>query len=370
MMKKPDSSLALAFLLLLFLPHADATLGVCIGKAAASLAAPAAIAQILVANGIQMVRFLEANPELLAALKNTGIKVMVGVANSDVVPIAVGGAEAAITWLNDNVLKHVASHQLSYIAVGDEVLDVSVKAIPYVVPAMNNLHRALQQLGLDSAVKISSPVPASVLAISMPPSAGDFSPISRPLMEQMLRFLSATQSTMMVNIYPIEQLMKTAVGAAMNFFLMQGNAAPVKDGRHSYTNIMDATVDAMVTAMRKAGYPAVPVTVTSTGWPAAGKNNAATPDNAEAFLEGIIKRALNGTGTPMRPDMEMEVFVSSLFNGAGNGGEGQDMGIFNTNGSVAVNFSLHLHGELDAASAGKTAGKLSPSPGPSPAALN
>ncbi|CAL9071809.1 unnamed protein product [Musa textilis] len=173
MTKKPCSSLALLLLLLLLVPRADATIGMCVPSAAAQLVAPAVLVNLLKAHSISMVRLLAPVPGILTALKGTGILAMVGVANNHIVPLSLGGQEAALRWLKMHVLAFLDPKQLRYLGVGNEVLHVAdALVIPHVVPAMNNLHKALQQLGLDGAVKISSPLASNILGVSMPPSSG------------------------------------------------------------------------------------------------------------------------------------------------------------------------------------------------------
>nr|XP_009406890.1 PREDICTED: glucan endo-1,3-beta-glucosidase, acidic-like [Musa acuminata subsp. malaccensis] len=82
---------------------------------------------------------------------------------------------------------------------------------------------------------------------------------------------------------------------ALNYVLFRVNKA--------YTNLFDATVDALVAALQKLGFPNIPVMGTGTGWPTAG-NTAATPEKAAAYKQGI--------GTLMRPNDAVEVLL--LFN--------------------------------------------------------
>ncbi|KAJ8497740.1 hypothetical protein OPV22_008292 [Ensete ventricosum] len=342
MTKKPSSSLALLLLLLLLVPRADAHIGMCVPLVAAKLVAPAVLVKLLKVHSISMVRLFAPVPSILTALKGTGIMAMVGVANEHIVPLSLGGQDAALRWLKMQVLPFLDPKQLRYLGVGNEVLHLAdALVIPHVVPAMNNLHKALQQLGLDGAVKISSPLASNILGVSMPPSAGAFNPLSLPLVRPMLKFLQDTGSPLMMNMYPFQTFTQNPLNQALNFFLFHQNAPPVKDNGRSYTNILDAIVDAMVAAMEREGFSGIPVSVTGTGWPMAGNNKAATPANAAAFVQGVVQRALKGTGTPMRPKQGMEVFLSNMFNHQNNSGNETNhevhLGFFNLDGTPTVN---------------------------------
>ncbi|CAL9146658.1 glucan endo-1,3-beta-glucosidase-like [Musa acuminata AAA Group] len=342
MTKKPSSSLVLLLLLLLLVPRADATIGMCVPTAAAHLVDPAFLVNLLKAHSISMVRLFAPVPSILTALKGTGIRVMVGVGNDQIVPLSLGGQDAALRWLKMHVLAFLDPKQLRYLGVGNEVLHVAeALIIPHVVPAMNNLHKALQQLGLDGAVKISSPLASSILGVSMPPSSGAFTPLSLPLVRPMLKFLQDTGSPLMVNTYPFQNFIQNPLHQALNFFLFHQNAPPVKDDGRSYTNILDVIVDALVAAMQREGFSGIPVSVTGTGWPMQGNNKAATPANAAAFVHGVVQRALEGTGTPMRPKQGLEVFLSNMFNHQNNSGNETNhevhLGVFNLDGTTVVN---------------------------------
>ena len=60
------------------------------------------------------------------------------------------------------------------VAVGNEVFEEAKNLSGQLVPAMVNVHDALVKLGLDTAMKVSTPIAFTALKESWPPSAGRF----------------------------------------------------------------------------------------------------------------------------------------------------------------------------------------------------
>lgn len=267
---------------------------------------------------------------------------MVGVPNENLTFLAAAGPEGAAQWLRSAVLAHAPAERVRCLAVGNEVLYNNQFYAPHLVPAMRNLHAALATLGLDGRVKVSSAHASSVLAASYPPSAGAFDAASLPVLRPMLRFLADTGAPFMVNAYPFISHVNDPANVQLAYALFGAGAAPVQDGALVYTNLFDATVDALVAALEKEGFGGVPVAVTETGWPTAG-HPAATPQNAAAYNAKIVERAARGVGTPKRPGVPVEVFLFDLYDEDGKPGPEfeRHFGIFRADGSKAydINFA-------------------------------
>ncbi|KAM2887846.1 hypothetical protein FF1_011660 [Malus domestica] len=83
---------------------------------------------------------------------------------------------ATLDWLQSNLLAHFPTNQIRYIAVGNKVFLKDPYHTPHVLLTILKLHQALQTLGLDISIKLSSPLSASVLSTSYPPSSASFDP--------------------------------------------------------------------------------------------------------------------------------------------------------------------------------------------------
>ncbi|KZV24432.1 glucan endo-1,3-beta-glucosidase-like [Dorcoceras hygrometricum] len=71
--------------------------------------------------------------------------------------------------------------------------------------------------------------------------------------------------------------------------------------------MFDATVDAFIYTMEREGFVGVPAVVVETGWPTDG-GEATSVENARAYGENVVTRALDNVGTPKRPGVGVEVF--------------------------------------------------------------
>lgn len=66
------------------------------------------IVKMLKDNGIQKVKLFDADPDILNALKKSGIQVMVGIPNDMLYTLA-NNMQAAEKWVSKNVSAHVSS---------------------------------------------------------------------------------------------------------------------------------------------------------------------------------------------------------------------------------------------------------------------
>ncbi|KAE8798789.1 Glucan endo-1,3-beta-glucosidase GIII [Hordeum vulgare] len=77
--------------------------------------------------------------------------------------------------------------------------------------------------------------------------------------------------------YVVQFYQSQGIGAMridLNYALFQQSTTTVSDNGLTYTNLFDAMVDAMYTAMEKAGVLGVPIVVSESGWPSASSVEA------------------------------------------------------------------------------------------------
>jgi exo-beta-1,3-glucanase (GH17 family) len=253
--------------------------------------------------------------------------------------------------VRDNVAKYYPATKISGVAMGNEVFDSRSDLNSQLVPAMTNVQQALGQLGLADAVKVSTPVAFSAVTDTFPPSSGRFKDeLAEPVMKPMLEFLKRTGSYLTMNIYPFCAYYDDP-GISLDYAL--GNSNPGVVDPHTglkYLNLLDAELDAAYSAMDRLA-PGVSLKVTENGWPWRGRprhgrrggggrrlqdgddDEVFTVANAQAYINNVISRVLAGkTGTPLRPDAEMDVYIFALFNEnqKGNGPDDieQNFGLF------------------------------------------
>lgn len=69
---------------------------------------PATVVRMLQDNGIQKVKFFDANSSILSALSKSGLQVMVGIPN-DMLSSLASNVEAAEDWVAQNLSSHISS---------------------------------------------------------------------------------------------------------------------------------------------------------------------------------------------------------------------------------------------------------------------
>ncbi|CAN6211878.1 unnamed protein product [Urochloa humidicola] len=307
-------------------------LGVSYGRVANDLPDPASVVNLLKSNGITMARIYDADHDVLTSFANTGIKVMVMLPNENVAEAA-RDKGYALEWAKKNVAAHHPATHINGVAVGNEVFHSRPDLNSDLVLAMTNVHDALAQLGLADAVKVTTPLAFDALKASSPPSSGRFKDeIAERVMRPMLTFLQKTGSYLSVNLYPCLTYMNQP---EMNrdFALGNPNAPGVRYGDTVYHSLLDAQLDAMHYAMDALGFPSLKVSHTEHGCSTGGRRKpgknppgrrlgdgdggeaAPSVANAQAYINNLINRVVSGnTGTPHRPDADMDVYIFALFN--------------------------------------------------------
>ncbi|KAJ1281216.1 hypothetical protein BS78_04G290900 [Paspalum vaginatum] len=310
---------AAALPLLHVCPAEAGTVGVNYGRVANNLPNPAAVVQLLKQQGVTQVKLYDTEPTVLRALANSRIKVVVALPNEQLAAAA-ARPSYALLWVRRNVAAYYPATQIQGISVGNEVFASAKNVTARLVPAMANVHAALARLGLDKAVKVSSPIALTALATSYPSSAGAFrEDLAQPVMKPMLDFLAQTGSYLMVNAYPFFAYAGNARDISLDYALFRPNAGVLDPGSGlKYYSLLDAQLDAVFAAVGRLGdYGAVRVVVSETGWPSKGDAGevGASAANAAAYNGNLARRVLSGNaGTPRRPDADMDVYLFALFN--------------------------------------------------------
>ncbi|CAA0839193.1 O-Glycosyl hydrolases family 17 protein [Striga hermonthica] len=96
----------------------------------------------------------------------------------------------------------------------------------------------------------------------------------------------------------------------IEFAFFDGGATPVEDDGITYTNMLDANLDTLVWALKKAGAPKVRITIGEIGWPTDGHTQA-NVKMAKRFYQGFLKKMAEKKGSPLYKD-ELEYYLFSL----------------------------------------------------------
>ncbi|KAJ9183136.1 hypothetical protein P3X46_007041 [Hevea brasiliensis] len=324
-----------------------AFIGVNIGTDVSNMSSASDVVAILKANKITHVRIYDTDAHMLNALANTGIEVMVGVTNEEVLGIGKSPAAAA-AWINKKVASYVPSTNITAIAVGSEVLTSIPNAAAVLVPAMNYLHKALVASNLNFQVKVSTPQSLDVIPRPFPPSTATFNSTWNCTIYQLLQFLKNTNSYYMLNAYPYYGY-TTGNGIFPIDYALFRPLPSVKqivdpNTLSHYNSMFDAMVDATYYAIDAFNISGIPIIVTETGWPWLGGANEpdATVENAETFNNNLIRHVLNDSGPPSQPTIPINTYIYELFNEDKRPGpvSEKSWGIFFTNGTAVYTLSL------------------------------
>lgn len=339
-------------LLLILLDFCKAsTIGVCYGRNADDLPTPDKVAELVKNRHIKYLRIYDSNIQVLKAFANTGVELMIGISNSDLLPFSQFQSNAD-TWLKNSILPYYPATKITYITVGAEVTESPENVSALVVPAMQNVHTALRKAGLHKKIKVSSTHSLGVLSRSFPPSAGAFSSKHASFLKPMLEFLAENQSPFMIDIYPYYAYRDSQSNVSLDYALFESSSEVIDPNTGLlYSNMFDAQIDALYFALMALNFRTIKIMVTETGWPSKGspKEKAATPDNAQTYNTNLIRHVINDTGTPAKPGEELDVYIFSLFNENRKPGleSERNWGLFYPDQTSIYNLDLTGRGSVD-----------------------
>ncbi|GAA0165860.1 glucosidase [Lithospermum erythrorhizon] len=297
--------------------NTNGSIGINYGRIANDLPVPSQVVKLLLSQGVTKVKLYDADSTVLTALSGTGISVTVAMPNGQLESAATSQSFTD-TWVQSNIMAYYPKTNIDSIAVGNEVFVDPQNTTSYLVPAMHNVYASLVKYDVASTIKVSSPIALSALGNSYPPSSGSFKPdLVELVIKPMLSFLNQTGSYIMANAYPFFAYMADTKTISLDYALFRDEKG-VTDPNNGlvYKSLLEAQMDAVYAAMGLLGFNDIKLVVTETGWPSKGDENevGASPENAQGYNGNLVKRALTGGGTPLRPNDPLNVYLFALFN--------------------------------------------------------
>ncbi|KAF5743447.1 O-Glycosyl hydrolases family 17 protein [Tripterygium wilfordii] len=306
--------LSLVLLASTLLPGVEGAIGINYGTVANNLPQPAQVAQFLLESTIiNRVKLFDANPEILKAFAHTGIEVTITIPNDQIPNLT--KLSFAQQWLKENIQPFTPSTNIVRILVGNEVLSTANKLFIYsLVPAMQSLHTALVGASLDRRIKVSTPHSLGILSNSSPPSAGKFRQgYDVHVIKPLLSFLRATNSPFLVNPYPFFGFSADT----LDYALFRPNIGVFDEiTGHNYSNMLDAQLDAVFSAMKLLDFDEIEIVIAETGWPSKGDSSQVGVDaeSAAEYNSNLMRHVNSGDGTPLMPNRTFETYIFALFN--------------------------------------------------------
>ncbi|KAK9743343.1 hypothetical protein RND81_03G233600 [Saponaria officinalis] len=292
------------------LRFASAEFGVVFGMFGDNLPAPKDVVALYKSEGIPLIRLLEPRAEVLDALRASGIRVVVGVKNSDIEGIA-SNTNTAIEWVHTHIVPYAMDVRFVLITVGNDL--IPGPDADHVGVAMNNIQSGLNTFNLTN-IMISTVVSTAVLEVAPLPSAGEFTPAAKTTMKMILYWLHGTNNPLLISVDPYNAHVSDLGKVPLGFATFNSYGYVMADGQYEYDNHFEAVVDTFYVALEKSEGDTVKLMVAETGWPTAGNEPHTSIENAHKYNQGLITTVSNRGGTPRRPDTELDVFINSMYN--------------------------------------------------------
>ncbi|CAO2172159.1 unnamed protein product [Urochloa humidicola] len=331
-------SLALELAVALVSVSAQQKFGINYGQIANDLPDPTRVAGLLQSMNVNRVKLYDADPRVLTAFANTGVEFIIAVGNENLQTMASNPA-AARQWVTTHVQPYIPATRITCVTVGNEVFSSNdTVMMSSLLPAMKAVYAALGDLGLATQVTVSSAHSVNVLATSFPPSSGAFREDLAEYIQPILDFHGQTGSPFLINAYPFFAYKASPGSVSLPYVLFEPNPG-VRDPNTnlSYDNMLYAQIDAVYAAMKAMGHTDVAVRISETGWPSKGDEDetGATVQNAAAYNGNLMQRIAMGQGTPLKPNVPIDVYVFALFNEDMKPGptSERNYGLFYPNGS-------------------------------------
>ncbi|VVA95668.1 unnamed protein product [Arabis nemorensis] len=285
--------------------------GVCYGRNGDNLPSPEDTVAFYKSNNIEAIRMYEPFPDMLDALRGSGLSVAFGPRNEEIETLAQDPA-AATDFVAIWILPHLNDVDIKWITIGNEVFPGEIA--PFVAAAIRNVNAALSNSGV-TGIAVTTVVSMNVLENSYPPSASNFLPDLTETMTEISWILSETNSPLMANIYPYFAYASDPEQISLDYSVFKSETPVVVDGDLEYNNMFAAMIDAFNAALEKINAGNVVVTVAETGWPTEGNPPYTSVDNAMAYNLGILSTCGGSTPmrTPRRPETTVDVFLFAMF---------------------------------------------------------
>ncbi|CAA7060396.1 unnamed protein product [Microthlaspi erraticum] len=236
------------------------------------LLSPDRIAEKVVSMKIPAVRLVDSDPAMIRAFADTNVSLFLSVPNS-MVPLLASNRSVANRWVYRHVLPFHGRTNISIISVGNDAISHSPDVSPFLLRAMQNVHRSLTDLRIYNIPVSTTFSYLDIIPTAFPPSAAQFQqPIGDVIIRPILQFLERTNSSFLINLYPYN-VYRSNFGITMALALFHDSPLSYLTDLTTgldYRNVFDMLVDSVVCSMAVMGHENLPLIVAETGWPRSG----------------------------------------------------------------------------------------------------
>ncbi|CAA7019266.1 unnamed protein product [Microthlaspi erraticum] len=270
------------------------------------LLSPNRFAEKIVSRKIPAVRLLDSDRAMIRAFANTNVSLFLSVP-IHLVPRLASDRLFAKRWVKRHVLPFYPLSKISTISVGYDAASHSPDVSPFLLGAMQNVHRSLTDLRIFQISVSTTFSFLNIVTTIFPPSAVRFK--QEESMRPILRFIERTNSSFLINLYPVD-IYRCCFPITVGFALFSDCPLSYHTDLATgldYRSIFDVVVDSVITSMAVMGHADLPLIVAETGWPSSGTHAR----YSDMFYKALLTRLRSGSGTPLRKEPK-EVYILEL----------------------------------------------------------
>nr|KYP68727.1 Glucan endo-1,3-beta-glucosidase 14 [Cajanus cajan] len=328
----------------MFVPiHGDG-FGINYGQIANNLPLPSQVAVLIKSMNVSRIKLYDADPNVLVAFSQSNVEFVIGLGNEFLQNMT--NLSKAQTWIQQHVQPYLSQTKITSITVGNEVFNSNdTQLMLNLLPAMQNVHDALVNLGLDQQVSVTTAHSFNIISNSYPPSSGAFRQDLVQYIQPLLDFHAQINTPFLINAYPFFAYKDNPNEVSLNYVLFQPNQGLVDPNTNlHYDNMLYAQIDSVYAAIKAMGHSDIQVRISETGWPSSGdpEEVGATPQNAALYNGNLLKRIEQRQGTPANPSVPIDIYVFALFNENLKPGPASERnyGLYYPNGVPVYNIGL------------------------------
>ncbi|XP_016199063.1 glucan endo-1,3-beta-glucosidase 14-like [Arachis ipaensis] len=294
--RSPSFFLTLLFHLLTisasFVQISSLGFGINYGQIANNLPSPSRVVLLIKSMNVTRIKLYDADPNVLLAFSNSNVQFVVGLGNEYLANMT--NPSKAQSWIQQHLQPYLSQTKITCITVGNEVFNTNdTQLIMNLLPAMQSVHGALVNLGLDQQVTVTTAHSFNILSNSYPPSSGSFRQDLLQYIQPLLAFHSQFNSPFLINAYPFFAYKDNPSEVSLSYVLFEPNPGSIDPNTNlNYDNMLYAQIDAVYAAIKMLGHTDIEVRISKTGWPSKGDTNeiGVSPENAATYNGNLLKR--------------------------------------------------------------------------------